>query len=79
MNIKNKVLDIANKYKNTENIKNPNDIDLVDDLGYDSLSFIQFINDLENQINIEIDLLEIDLTIIRKLNVLVEYIEKKVK
>lgn len=79
MNTKNTILNMAIKYTNTESVKKSDDVDLISDFGYDSLSFIQLINDLENHFNIEIDLLEIDLKNIHKLNVLVKYIEEKTK
>lgn len=55
------------------------DIDLIDDVGFDSITIIQLIVSIETEFNIELEDYELMMQNIRKLNYLVELLEKKVQ
>lgn len=58
-----------------ENVKE--DTDLIEELGFDSLSIIRFITDVEREFNIEFDFEELISEVIGKYGTLLEVIEKK--
>ncbi|MCM1361285.1 MAG: acyl carrier protein [Clostridiales bacterium] len=58
-----------------ENIKE--DTDFIEELGFDSLSIIRFITDVEREFNIEFDFEELVSEVIGKYGTLLEVIEKK--
>lgn len=52
------------------------DCDLMDELGFDSFLMVQLIVDIEDEFNIEIDMEELDIFILKKYKGLKEYVVK---
>ena len=73
-----KILEILHQF-NIYGIEMNDSVKLIDDIGLDSLSFLQLITALEKQFNIKIQEDELSSDNFYTLNNLIKYIDKKVK